>query len=84
MKLCDLCESNHLVERHHIFFGANRKHSEKYDLVINLCFYHHRQSPSGVHHNRDLDLELKAKYQRIFEQGYSREIFIKAFGRNYL
>ena len=71
------------TEIHHVFFGnPNRKLSDKYGLVVGLCYEHHRGN-SGVHFNRELDLELKRTAQRKFEYTYNED-FKAIFGRNYL
>lgn len=80
---CFVC-GRYGTEIHHIFFGtANRKLSDKYGLVVGLCYYHHRGN-QGVHFNRDLDLELKMIAQRRFNEVYPDIDFLAVFGRNYL
>ena len=43
-------------------------------------------SDVGVHSNKAFDLKLKKKCQKVLEEqkGWSREHFIKVFGRSYL
>lgn len=83
---CKLCGSHTCIERHHVFGGANRKKSEKYGLVVDLCHNCHNEPPYGVHHNKDLMLVLKQFGQRkvMLKQGWSKEDFIREFGKNYL
>lgn len=87
-QLCEWeeCNSNHIVERHHIFGGANRKKSEKYKLTIYLCFEHHRHTITGVHSDGELMLKMHQYGQRKFmeEQGKTADEFRNIFGRNYL
>lgn len=72
------------TEIHHVFFGnPNRKLSDKYKCVVGLCYEHHRGN-SGVHHNRELDLELKRMAQKRFQEVYTDKDFLAVFGRNYL
>lgn len=72
------------TEIHHIFFGtSNRKMSDKYRCVVGLCYEHHRGN-KGVHHNRELDLELKRMAQKRFQDIYPEYDFLAIFGRNYL
>lgn len=72
------------TEIHHIFFGtSNRKMSDRYGLVVGLCYEHHRGN-RGVHFNRELDLELKKVAQRVFNRTYPEQDFLAIFGRNYL
>lgn len=56
-------------EMHHVFYGtANRKLSERYGLVVPLCYLHHRGN-SGVHFNQKLDAKLKGvAEERFFEE----------------
>lgn len=71
--------------RHEIFFGtANRKLSKQYGLWVYLIPELHNTTNKGVHYNRELDLLLKRAGQNAFEQKYSRQEFIKIFGKNWL
>ena len=94
MKECYVCKTTHNIVRHHVFYGTgNRKISEKYKLFENLCSYHHNMSNEGVHFNKELDNEIKQKWQNILElqfmndgmnQFQARDTFILLIGRNYL
>ena len=80
---CYVC-GRYGTEIHHIFFGtSNRKMSDKYRCVVGLCYEHHRGN-KGVHHNRELDLELKRMAQKRFKDIYPEYDFLAIFGRNYL
>lgn len=80
---CFVC-GRYGTEIHHVMFGtANRKLSDKYGLVIGLCYEHHR-GRTGVHQNRELDLTMKRVAQREFIKTYQNEDFLAVFGRNYL
>ena len=83
-KECFMCHTTQDLHCHHIFGGPNRKWSEKYGLKIWLCAKHHNMSDAGVHFNKPLDLQVKQIAQREFEDTYSREDFMRIFGRNYL
>lgn len=83
-KECFMCHRSDTLHDHHIFGGPNRKWSEKYGLKIWLCPAHHNMSDAGVHFNKALDLQIKQIAQREFEDTYSREDFIRIFGKNYL
>lgn len=74
------------TERHHCIKAANRKHSEKYGLVVGLCYKCHR-GENGVHgkNGHKLDRYLQEEAQIAFERVHgTREDFIRIFGRNYL
>ena len=85
-KHCFLCGSYSWLEEHHIFGAANRKKSEKYGLKVFLCHSCHNEPPAGVHHNAELNNELKAQAQEKAMQHYGWNIddFRKIFGKNYL
>lgn len=79
------------LDKHHVFGGPNRKHSEKYGLWVKICMCRcHRAYPPGgptaVHSNPNhgKDLFLKQYAQRKFEELYSHEEFMRIFGKNYL
>lgn len=82
-KECYVCHKNRNIQKHHIFFGANRKHSDKYDLTVYLCVDHHLGN-EGVHNNKPLNDKLKRIGQEKFEEDHSRDEFIQIFGKNFL
>lgn len=69
---------------HEVFFGANRQISIKNGFCVGLCNNHHNATNESVHHNREMDLELKRLYQREYEKTHTREDFLKLIGRSYL
>lgn len=80
---CYIC-GRYGTEIHHVFFGtANRKLSDKYGLVVGLCYNHHRGN-NGVHFNKELDLMLKRRAQELFAEHYPESDFLAIFGRNFL
>jgi hypothetical protein len=84
---CLICKSYQNIEIHHCIHGiANRKLSDKYNLVVSLCYMHHRGT-NGCHgkNGAKLDLELKKIAQKSFEFHHgTREDFIRIFGKSYL
>lgn len=81
------------LDKHHVFGGPNRKHSEKYGLWVKICMCRcHRTGeyggPLSIHNNPNKeggkDLMLKRLAQRTFEEKYSHEEFMRIFGKNYL
>lgn len=82
LRVCMLCGSPY-VEWHHVFFGRNKDNSTKYGLVVPLCPGHHRGNESP-HMDRDIDLMLKAKGQKAFEEIYGHDKFMEVFDMNYL
>jgi len=86
MRECFLCGSTQWIEAHHVFGGANRKLSERYGYIVDLCHFCHNENPSGVHFNRENDLKLKRIFEQKFLDDYNATIkdFIAIFGKNYL
>ena len=81
---CYICGSPN-TEIHHIFGRSIRPMSEKYGLTVNLCSMHHRHKKKGVHgKNHRLDFKLKCIAQHEFEKVYSKELFLRIFGEDYL
>lgn len=89
-RCCWLCGRNGMSEpldKHHIFGGANRKKSEKYGLTVWLCHGScHLSGVKAVHNNRETMDALHEYGQRraMQEQGWTREEFVREFGKNYL
>lgn len=81
---CYRCKTTYNLHRHHIYYGPNRKNSEKYGCWVYLCGRHHNLSNEGVHSDRAFDLELKAECQKAFEAIHSHEKFMEVFGKNWL
>ncbi len=80
---CFICGATQNLREHHVFFGtANRKQSEKHGMKVPLCMNCHT-GPSGVHHNKELDLRIKQLAQIEFEKHFSFEEFMRIFGKNY-
>lgn len=81
---CYFCGRINGLNRHHIFFGPNRKNSENHGLWVYLCIDHHT-GQNGIHHgNIKYDWLLKRVGQREFEKRYGRNEFMRIFGKNYL
>ena len=82
---CYICGSPYWTELHHIFFGKNRKNSDKHGFTCWLCEAHHRGT-YGVHgrEGKFIDEKLKRECQAKYELTHSREDFIKIIGKNYL
>lgn len=82
---CALCgRQGDGLHLHHIFGGNGRREkSDRYNLVVYLCFKCHYAV-----HNTDpaamRELHEFGQRQAMIEQGWTTEQFIKEFGRNYL
>lgn len=84
-KECYFSKTTTNLHKHHIFGGANRKHSEKWGCWVYLnAQFHNGNSPYAVHRHRETDLKLKRKCQQEFERRYGHEMFMKVFGKSYL
>lgn len=85
LRNCYICGKPY-AEVHHIMFGTGyRPLSEKYGLIVPLCYEHH-QGDFGVHgkNGKELNLKLKVKAQETFEPLYGHDEWMRIFGRNYL
>lgn len=87
LKHCYVCGTPYNVEIHHIFYGRNRRHSDKDGCIIPLCMYHHR-GLLGVHGKKgeELDTKLKQLCQTKWLEYYKKttDDFIERYRRNYL
>jgi hypothetical protein len=86
---CYLCGKNANadyfgLDEHHVFFGYNRKTSERFGLKVYLC--HDSCHLNGVHKDAKLCKALQAKVQKIAMHYYrwDMEAWRAIFGRNYL
>ncbi len=89
-KICFLCGRNGScdpLDRHHVYSGPYRKKSEKYGLVVYLCHNRcHIFGPDAVHQNAE-KMRLVQRFgqeKAMREQNWSKEDFIREFGKNYL
>lgn len=87
LERCLVCGSYRSIEMHHCIHGTGkRKLADKYNLIVPLCYAHHR-GHNGVHGKNGsiLDLKLKQQAQKAWEYKYgTREDFIEVFGKSYL
>jgi hypothetical protein len=80
---CWLCGRYGVTHMHHLLSGtANRKLSEKYGLVVNVCPDCHRR----IHEDPELNRYTKEFAQKRWkqEQNGTDEDFIRVFGKSYL
>lgn len=72
------------LDEHHVFFGGNRKKSEKYGLKIYIC--HVKCHLEGVHKNAELCRKVQAVVQEraMKHYGWTADDFIGIFGKNYI
>ena len=72
------------LHRHHVIFGKGyRNLSEKYGLWVYLCFEHH-EGDSGVHKNKEVNVELRQQAEREFLREHTIEEWMQKFTRNYI
>lgn len=90
MRKCFLCGRNGSIDpldRHHLFGGSNRKKSEKYGLVVDLCHSScHIFGQKAVHNNAETMQKLHEYGQRkaMEENGWTIDDFRREFGKNYI
>lgn len=83
---CWLCGCNGLgkMDRHEVFGGAYREKSKRLGLWVHLC--HDGCHLNGVHKNAyDANLlKEDAQYCAMTKLGWTKEDFIREFGKNYM
>lgn len=87
VRLCWYCGTYGAITEHHMVHGtSNRKHSERFGLVIDLCpDCHTGRNSHSAHNSPEWNRKYKEMAQKCFEdRGHSREEFIQVFGKNYL
>ena len=85
---CIVCKSQYQIEYHHCFFGsAKRRLSDKYKIIVPLCYLHHRGT-NGIHgkNGKVLDTKIKQMAQKKAMEYYDWTIddFRKVFGKSWL
>lgn len=68
-----------------VFYGPNRKNSDKDKCVVFLCPEHHRGN-GGIHQDHHLDLIIKERMEYAWCKYYNKtkEDFLKRYHRNYI
>ena len=85
-KECFICKTCLDLDRHHCLHGtANRRLADEDGLTVYLCKAHHT-GVLGVHHNAELDKELKRIAERAWmdHNGKGIEDFRQRYGKSYL
>lgn len=75
------------LDKHHIFGAANKKKSDRYGLIVDLCHHDcHIFGPKAAHNNAETMKALHEYGQKkaMEENNWTIEDFIREFGRNYL
>lgn len=71
------------LQCHHIFGGSRRKKSEADGLKVWLCREHHLGN-EGVHIDPVVNIWIKRRAQKKYEETHTRDEFMERYGRNYL
>lgn len=80
---CELCHKWKSCDKpHHVFNGADKERSEKYDAMILLCCDCHRE----IHMNPKKMQELKEIYQKIIMKEFdiSLEQWLQEFKKSWI
>ena len=80
-KECFITGSRVDLDRHHVFAGSRRKASEKFGCWVWLRHDIHMELHDR---NKALDKMLRRTCQERFEEIYSHQEFMEAFGKSYL
>lgn len=78
--LCEFpgCKCNFNVQKHHVYGKANRKRLECAETVYNLCFFHHQDHNTGVHHNKKNRLIMeRIAEENLYAIGWTKEDIIR-------
>lgn len=90
MRRCWLCGRNgHAdpLDKHHVFGGPFRGKSDRLGLWVWLCHYRcHIFGPQSAHKSGETarNLHRWGQEKAMQEQGWTKEDFIREFGKNYL
>ena len=76
---CYICGRDR-TQFHHVFGASNRNHSTEDGLFIPVCAECHE----SIHKFNTIAITLKQEGQRRYEETYSREEFMKRYGKNYI
>lgn len=85
--LCGRIGHGDTLDEHHVFFGINRKNSEKYGLKVYLCHNScHIFGKNAVHQNAKVDRAVKETVQKraMAHYGWTEDDFRSIFGKSYL
>lgn len=80
---CWFCGSDRFLEVHHAFSGCFRDKATEDGLFVLVC----RECHSKLHFSaegRAMSDKLRAEAQRKYEEGHSREEFMRRYGRNWI
>lgn len=86
--VCYLCKSraDGKLDRHEPWGAANRQKSKEYGMWVTLHHFGCHEGPGSVHDDAELARELRRDAQRaaMLRYGWSREEFIRRFGKSEL
>ena len=74
VRYCAECATTYGIEDHHIIY---KKHCKPLDnckhIHVDLCSYHHRNQPNGIHFNKELNRKYKLMFQNYLEIHFLKE-----------
>lgn len=67
--ICIECGRHGATQEHHIVLKSQASYMRDVKMnIIELCLMHHTNSPTGIHHNEELNLKYKLILQnKLFE-----------------
>ena len=80
LTICYICQKRRKDDLHELFGGSNRRKSIEWGLVIPICRICHSEWKTNEEMRRKYQEEGKTKFYKL----YSKEKFLKEFGKNYL
>lgn len=77
---CYRCKRYGATDWHHIFNASNKKHSEEYGAMINVC----RRCHEAIHRSEMAKYKAMAQQKIMTEYDMTVDEFREAFGKSYL
>ena len=78
--ICYICQKKKKDDLHEVFGGSNRQTSIKWGLVIPVCRLCHKEWEEDI----ELKIRIQKEAKEKFCELYSKEKFLKEFGKNYI
>lgn len=82
---CFICAHYGPTELHHVFNGADRKHSDADGLTVYLCHTCHQRIHNGIDGSAEMfALKQWAEKKALEHYGWTEEDFRKRYRKSYL
>lgn len=79
MEYCNECKSQDIWkpgQGHHIISRKQAPYMKHVSLnIIPLCIHHHTDSPTGIHHNKEMMIRYKQEFQLKLQLMFTKEYY---------